>query len=269
MSRGWTYFRIPGTNPGMPTEQAISEVVPPLVEHLHAADPDGRWFFQRPAAEQAFGIGFHATEPVLDELERLIEVESTKHDLPALAQYLDGRSAEIARELSSASSEFALDLLRLADLDDAHEQLATAVRHLCCLVGLTPESDRHSFLFLSWEQAAGRLLPEQRLAVARRAEGEATPIVRDAAGTADVTEERVWQRYLATVREITDECRTDGELPTNYLLFEHTHLTHDRLGIPAETEALAAQVTRTALRGGDTPVDPDLMVRRPSRDVIA
>lgn len=274
MRRGWSSFHIPKTlttNPDVPTEQAISDLVPPLVDHLRAADPDGRWFFQRTPdeTERTFGLCFHSTEPVLGELEHLVEVESAKRDWAvgvrradsAPTQYPDGQCAEFAEDLSSASSDFALDLLRMGDLGDSDEQLFTAVRHLCCLVGMTPEADRHSFLFSCWEQAASGLDPAQRIELGRRADEDAVRIVRDAAGTPDEAQTRLWQHYLHAVRAITTECRRHEDLPTNYLLFDHAHLTHSRLGIPPATEALAARVTRTALRDGDSPVDPDLMVR--------
>ncbi|HEX5401275.1 MAG TPA: lantibiotic dehydratase C-terminal domain-containing protein [Pseudonocardiaceae bacterium] len=243
----------------MPTEQAISDLVPPLVDHLRAADPDGRWFFQRTPgkAERTLGICFHSTEPVLGELEHLVEVESAKHDWAvgmlraesAPMHDLDGPCGEFARDLSAASSDFALDLLRNSDLGDSDEQLSTTVRHLGCLVGMTPETDRNSFLFSCWQQAASGLEPAQRIELSRQADEQAARIVRAATADAD---SRLWDRYLHAVRGITAECRRREDLPTNYLLFDHAHLTHSRLGIPPATEALAARVTRTALR------DPEL-----------
>ncbi len=246
MSRYWLFCRLSGpewaqhpraATPGLPA------VVPGLVRALQDQDADSRWFFHPYGDRSTPGIGlwFHSTVPVLNALKDRLAADHPDWQ----TTYPGTLGPEIAEELSTASSELALDVARRGGLA-ADQQLALAVLHLRELVGLVPPADRQAFLFLCWQHWTDGLAPERRTELGRLACAGPVP------GLAESVTEQVqisWQHYLDTVRLTVAEQQLTGALPVNYLLFDHAHLTHRRLAITAEAEALAARLVREELSG--------------------
>jgi hypothetical protein len=254
---------------------ALPAVVRELVDQLRSADVDGRWFFQRLDGHPgpSLGLWFRSTTAVLHELEQKLRAESMKRDWPLTAdhyepqraKYASRRGVELATRLAAASSDFALDLLDGGEpLPDA--QLPLAVLHLEHLVELVPERDRRSFLFLCWQHWTAGMRPGQRIELGIHADCEAETVHR---AVADIRMREhlddSWQRYLRMIRGVTASRRPTDAPPMNYLLFDHAHLTHNRLGIPVAVEAQAARVLRAALGRGDAAPDPATSVTRSVR----
>jgi hypothetical protein len=249
MTREWFSFRLP-----RPTwsdhqypAQAISDVVPALVRHLRTVDPEGRWQFRRhpgPPGEE-LDVWFHTSPTVGDELAHQLHVQAARHDWPAspVRSRPDAPATGLLADLSMLSSDLALDLLADGDLGRAAQLDATS-RHLRFLTGLMPHCDRPAFLFLCWQQWSRELAPYERVELVRQA---AEPLYR-AAGTDRC--QHGWDRYFDEFSAALQGDSADPDLPVKYVLFDHAHLTHHRLGIAAGTEALAARVLRAALRGG-------------------
>lgn len=259
MTRAWLSFRLlrpAGMNHDDHTARAISDVVPALVRHLRSADADGRWQFRHTGERDCdLEISFHSTPAVIEELEHRLRLQSSKHDWPvSLVPALrrpgprDGAAeSSLAAQLSAASSDFALELLADGGLaPDDH--LNAAALNLRFLSGLLPAADRASFLFHGWQHWSRSLTPAQRIELGEQAAKEAEHIMR-------TTEQSVtqahwldpWQRYFRALESILDSQSSAAGTPINYLLFEHAHLTHNRLGVPAGVEAVAARALRTAL----------------------
>lgn len=232
--------------------QILSDVLPGLVRYFRSADPGGRWFFQR--FHNHLELWFCSAAAVRHELERRLAAEFSRHGWPMIMDCYESPSAHYIgtrdAELSSASSELALDLLNAGELrGDA--QLTMAVQHLCHIVELIPGGDRTAFLFFYWTYWANGMSPGQRIDLATRADRDYELILRAAAKTQLLSNTEVsWQRYLWVVRETILTRRPNDDIPANYLLFKHAHLTNNRLGIGVATEALAARALRTTLREG-------------------
>lgn len=244
--------------------QLLSDVLPGLVRYFRSADPGGRWFFQR--FHNHLELWFCSATAVRHELELRLAAECARRGWPMAMDHCGPQSECYAgtcdAELSLASSELALDLLNAGELrEDA--QLAMAVRHLRYIVELIPGGDRAAFLFFYWTYWASGMSPGQRIDLAKRADRESELILRAAtdiqllANTGDS-----WQRYLWAIRKAALARRPADGIPANYLLFKHAHLTHNRLGIGAAEEALAARVLRTMLSTGTA--GAELMTQPPN-----
>jgi hypothetical protein len=262
MTREWFSSRLPRPAWSEQQEypaQAILDVVPALVRHLRTADPEGRWHFWRhpePPGE-VLDVWFHTTPAVGDELAYRLHVQVTRHgwsadpvwnraSAPASGAH---RTTGLLADLSVLSCDFALDLLGDGDLDSA-AQLDAATRHLRFLSGLMPPADRPAFLFLCWQHWSRELTADQRVERGRQADQLAMELLHRAAGTAPWQQR--WDRYFDEFCAVLQGDSGDPDQPVKYVLFDHAHLTHNRLGIAADTEALAARAVRTALRSGGT-----------------
>lgn len=230
MRRDWFSFRI------LPTRTAV---VGELVDHLHAADPAARWLFRRPAGVAWLELSFHTVAGVGRELER--RVRHAGGDLGTVEPPA-GRAAGI----DHAASEFALALLRRGE-PEPDATLPVTVCHLARVLSLVPESAHADFLFLCWQRRIRPLGATQRVDLGIAADRMATTLAERLDG---VRPDHVWQRYARALRRILVEQPPTDLVPVNYLLFEHVHLTHDRLDIPVVVQALAVRALRTALTTG-------------------
>jgi hypothetical protein len=240
--------------------RGLSVMVSALVEHLRSVDAESLWAFQR--LDDHFGpnlgLWLYSRSDVLCELDRRLQVEAVKHDWPIVSEdyepqvskYLSSQALEVAAALSSASSDFALDLLHDGELL-GDVKLATAVLHLGQLVELIPDRDRAAFLFHCWQYRTTGLLPSKRIELAIQAERQNEKILRTAA---DIRWDRTlidsWEHYMKAIRAIIMDHSSNTGAPASYLLFDNAHLTHKRLGIGVAVEALAARIVRGALTAG-------------------
>ncbi len=244
--------------------RAMTEVVPALVSHLRSADAEGHWHFRREGGtlDAEVEVCFHATPSVIDELEHQLRLQIRQHDWPmhlpgprhsSAAPGSSGAASQapsVADRLSACSSDFALNVLANGGLAAA-ERLCAAAANLRFVTEIMPgaakPAERAAFLFLGWQQWSRELSPAKRLALGGQACEVAPAILSQAAETiADSRWNGLWQDYFAAVESILASGQSPG-LPVRYVLFEHAHLTHNRLGIPAATEALAARALREAL----------------------
>ncbi|MEU3569795.1 hypothetical protein AB0E96_15400 [Kitasatospora sp. NPDC036755] len=271
MSRIWFFCHLPGADPR--AAEGVSEsyaAIPALVDEVRRKDPGARWFFHRPADGDRWGGGlwFHAEEAALEAVSGAVPEAAPVRSGDAAGPVGAGLHRESGErpepprpafdgvhlddELAFRSGELALETLRHGPLDE-ERQLGFAVLHLGRLVELLPESERPAFLFLYWQERVGRLSREERLRAAERAD------VHGAALAAAATPEgfgnfRSGELAGTALRNYLDAARSAVEAPArpdapaNYLLFGHARHTHERMGIPASTDALAARALRTALR---------------------
>ena len=260
MTRKWLSCRLSGpewADPGSGQGPGLPALVSDLVSDLRQADAGGSWLFRRlrTGGDPELGIWFHATPGTLRELAECARAESAPRAARLTAEVSDehhaaGRDSfrtEAADALSIASSEFALDIIREGGFTP-ERQLSLAVLHLRRLVGLVPAGDRLAFLFLCWQHWTADLSAEERIGLGIQVSLGADAAL-EAAGEFRMSEaaDRSWQTYHRAVHALAAEQAEDDSAPINYLLFEHAHLTHSRLGIPAAVEALAARLVRAEL----------------------
>ncbi|MET9678278.1 hypothetical protein ABZY68_35090 [Streptomyces sp. NPDC006482] len=175
----------------------------------------------------------------------------TTHRTGLESGHLDPRDLEFSDDVALASSELALAVAAEPALaPDA--QLALAVWHLRHVVALIPEGSRRGFLFQCWQHWTESLTPDRRTALYDRTQAAGSALDDGPPAMGPAVEQR-WDAYLRTLRRSVGAWTEQGA-PVNYLLFDHAHLTHRRLRIPAVTEALAARTVRAAL----TPSGADL-----------
>ncbi|MFF7889738.1 lantibiotic dehydratase C-terminal domain-containing protein [Streptomyces sp. NPDC007896] len=225
--------------------------LPELIHPLRAAEDI--WFFD-PAADShgpGLELWFHAAP------ERLAEIRATLRADGALriadermterpSAYPGGRGVDLADELAALSSELAVALAASGALRPENG-LAWAVRHLRHLVDLVPQRERRAFLFLCWQHWTVALEPGHRVDLGVRARLEAESVTRDTAGRTTGPAAGPWGRYAGTTRAIALAPGFAADAPANFLLFEHAHRTHGRLGLPLAVEALAARIVRSEL----------------------
>ncbi|MDJ0346729.1 hypothetical protein QMK19_37505 [Streptomyces sp. H10-C2] len=240
-----------GVTPGVPS------TLPELVRGFRRADADSRWFFHRidqPAAP-GLALWFGGGTRVLREIEERIQGECAapgrpiefEHFPQMVTQHPHACDIEFTDDLATASSDLALELMQGSGYTP-DEQLALAILHLRHLVALVPERERRAFLFQCWQNWTEGLTPDQRTELSGQAELEESaallavlaPPMRNAVADR-------WYRYLVTLHRVTTGQWANEGAPVNYHLFDHAHLTHGRLGIPAVTEALAARLVRASL----------------------
>ncbi|MEU4564027.1 hypothetical protein AB0F72_37090 [Actinoplanes sp. NPDC023936] len=211
----------------------MSEKVFTFVNVLRLGDPDGNWVFE--GGDGYFDAWFNARLEVLHEISR--HAGETNFSAPP---------AEILAtvELSTLSSDLALDLLGGAGLGEP-ERFALAVVNLSEITALLPPAGRAGFLFQCWQHWAAPLTSVDRRQLISRATGDAVRLL-DAVGDRQwpATHITAWERYADALR------LTAGAGVAPYLLLDHAHRTHRRIGIDAATEALAAQTLRTVLEAG-------------------
>ena len=115
---------------------------------------------------------------------------------------------------------------------------------------LVPEAGRLPFLFQCWHHWAAALSAQARIKCGEDAPLWAGSVAPEQAWTGL---ERAWNSYQQAVRRIVGETRAGAAVPVNYLLFDHAHRTHARLGIRPAAEALAARVVRAEHAAGAAP----------------
>ncbi|MEU8236380.1 lantibiotic dehydratase C-terminal domain-containing protein [Actinoplanes sp. NPDC048967] len=256
VTRNWLYVRLRPAPPSGGEAHGMTGM-PALIDHLRSADPDGRWAFQRLIDHSGphVGVWLYSRAEVLHELGvRAGRLAPEPHpagpgqQTPLSARYLGDRAARTATDLSHLSSEFALDLLAAGELREG-EQLGLAVAHLAHLAQLVPARNRAAFLFQCWQFRAAELPGATRVALMTRARNEAGAVLATVTAQAMQPGHRaVWERYLDGLARLV---AVPGVLDAQaYVVFDHAHLTHNRLGIGSADEALAAQVVRTALLDG-------------------
>ena len=256
MERDWLSFRLlrpAGFDHDDHTARAVADVVPALVRHMRSADAEGRWHLGRTGGEPhgCLEVSFHSTPAVIDELEHRLHAQSAKHDwpmsliptAPAGSRFRAG--SDVAAHLAAASSDFALDLLASGLTERDH--LPAAVLHLRFVSDLLPAAERTAFLFHGWQLWSRPLSPDQRMDLVEQSGqlGHLTGLLAPTQWRADWREP--WARHLRVLSSIVDTHAAAVGGALTYLLFEHAHLTHNRLGIPVAVEAVAARALRTAL----------------------
>ncbi|GGT59529.1 lantibiotic dehydratase C-terminal domain-containing protein [Streptomyces purpureus] len=254
MTRNWLYCRLSG-QAWADQGAALTPRLPAAVAGALAPVLNGRaghWFFHplreasgTPGTELWLDADASITQDVLTAL--LAEADRTGS---RMFHRYEERAAAFTDELSMRSSAFALAVAEAGGLPVA-DRLTLAVLHLRHVAALVPSADRAAFLFLCWQHWAAGIDPDQRLALGRRATADGAALLELATAlpvslvggrrTADT-----WRGYLRTLDTAVSDQEVSCELPGTYLLFEHAHLTHRRLGISREAEALAALVLRTA-----------------------
>jgi hypothetical protein len=211
-----------------------------LIGKVRAADPGCCWFFEPAAPSGTEGIGIW--------VESVPEVMRLAGFRPGTRQIcypgLSGR--DVRDELSAASSDFALRLLT-AGTCAQRTPTALAVAHMRIIAWLVPEAGRLPFLFQCWHHWAAALSPQARIECGEDARLWVGSVAPERAWTGL---EPAWNSYQQAVRRIIGETRTGAAAPVNYLLFDHAHRTHARLGIRPAAEALAARVVRAEHAAG-------------------
>jgi hypothetical protein len=229
-------------------------------------DADAEWHFRRlPAPDSCLELCFRshpaAIAAIEDSLRRrcvergwqLRERDGDVHGTPwERCAGVSHAEARLAGALSVLSSDLALELLATGGFDAA-EQVGVAALHLRLLTGLVPPHDRLAFLFQCWQHSGRSLAPSVRVELVKRAD----EITQDIAGTTArlATASRyghLWGWYGRSLLARWERHRSDGDVPRAYVLFQHAYLTHNRLGICPEEEAIAAMALRSAMADAGT-----------------
>lgn len=223
---------------------------------MRTADPELRWFFERVEADgphlvlwtftaQEIRTTAQRDEPAPGPVEFAPCASS-----PPTAVALSERAVEIAE----ASSAFALEALRASPTDELR-----TISHLTDISERVPAEERSQFLFQCWLSWSADLSPEQRIELVDHGQRSAEELLRS---SPVITAAR--PDYLRAL-----DAPTDGEVPRNYLLFDHAGRMLRRLGSDAATSALAALVLRTGYRTCLQPVPaPHSSGHRPSEELV-
>ncbi|GAA1542902.1 hypothetical protein GCM10009730_59930 [Streptomyces albidochromogenes] len=264
MTHRWIHARVSaphGTGSGGITRPEPPESLLELVRDMRAADGRSRWFLHwtELGKNPEIGLWASSTQPVLREVEsRLLKEVSPYGKAPVVEELREpvphhplACDIEFHDDVAMASSELALAVARepVAPYD---AQLIFTIWHLRHVVALIPEAARKGFLFQCWQHWTEGLTPAQRTELRDRGGPAAGALAEGLPAMSGETARR-WDDYLRTLRRTANSWAAEGA-PVNYLLFDHAHLTHRRLRIPAVTEALAARTVRAVLgaSGADT-----------------
>lgn len=252
MIHDWLYCRLPDqtwAGQGPPPSPRLPAGVREALA-LARSDPDARWFFQplRDGSGPGTELWLTAGRPFTRTVQAALLTEAARTG-SRLLHRPERRAPECTDELSARSSELALAVATAGGLP-ARDRFALAVRHLRHAAALVPDADRSAFLFLCWQHWAGRIDAGRRLLLGRQAAAPDADLLPDALDDNPLTGldpalAGPWERYLDALDALAGHAATGG-LPGNYLLFEQIHLTHLRLGVPPEAEALAALAIRNA-----------------------
>ncbi|MFF4754508.1 lantibiotic dehydratase C-terminal domain-containing protein [Streptomyces sp. NPDC002514] len=280
MTRNWLFVRLlehPASAPG--AERALfPSLVSELVDQVRSADTDARWYFEplegRPGPH--LGLWLFSRPGILQDARRDLDRAAAErgrsvvwdHYEPPMSKYLDHATVDLAARLATASSDLTLGLLRARSACGPLESvsgISVPFLHLAQLTELLAPEEGVPFLFQCWQHWSNELPAQRRaeLSVLRRPALERA--LRQLAGLRWAGAEYAghWERYALTVRSLVEGCTTTA--PVSYLLFDHAHLTHRRLGVDVADEALAAHALRTALRTGVALPEPvsALLARTP------
>jgi hypothetical protein len=253
LPREWLYCRLSGTG--------LSEL-PELIDPLRAAEDI--WFFDPPADSHGPGLDlwFHAAPERLGEILAALRADgavriTAERMTERPSAYPGARGVDLADELAAVSSELAVGLTAGGE-PRPENGLTWAVRHLQHLVDLVPQRERRAFLFHCWQHWTIPLEPAHRIDLGVQAEIEAESVTRDTADPMTGPAAGPWGRYTEATRAIVPATGFTAGVPVNFLLFEHAHRTHGRLGLPLAVEALAARIVRAELDATGAPVAPAL-----------
>jgi hypothetical protein len=266
MSRTWLRVRLlppQQTGPRARHAHRIAELAPALICRLRSMDADAEWHFQHlPASDPRLELCFRshpaAIAAIADALRlrcaergwQLDERDGEMHGTPVWerAAGVSHAEAQLAGALSVLSSDLALELLATGGFEAA-EQVGVAALHLRLVTGLVPPHDRLAFLFQYWRHSGRSLAPSVRVELG----GRAHEIAPDVASTTTrlATAARyghLWGWYGRSLLARWERYRSGGDAPPRaYVLFQHACLTHNRLGISPEEEAVAAMALRSAM----------------------
>ncbi|WP_175408299.1 lantibiotic dehydratase C-terminal domain-containing protein [Streptomyces sp. TRM64462] len=260
MTRNWLFCRLPG-QAWADQDTAVAPRLPAaVVKALEAIRTDSSgtpWFF-RPSVPGGGGtelwVGADDERLTRDVVAALL-AEADRTGSRMFHRY-ERRAPACCDDLAQASSELALAFAAAGGLS-VPDRLALAVLHLSHVASLVPEADRSAFLFLCWQHWAGRIAPDRRLDLGRQAAERGTELLIAASEAAmDGPTAEAWQRYLRALAAVGERAAGEG-LPGNYVLFEQVHLTHQRLGVPHEAEALAALTVRNTPAGVPAATRPE------------
>jgi hypothetical protein len=239
VARQWTVLRVVGSERTPPWHAVAA-----LVARLRAADSGALWSFQRDRS--CIAVSWCASPELsallTDELTVAVgelgwSVVGDTYEGPT-AKYGSAGLLDTATVLADISSDLALACAQRCLSDET----VLAVAHLSRLIELVDESARAGLLFQCWEHWSRELEPRRRREVADLAVSRAPGIVRDACSAFGRSVD--WDGYLSAVADAVA-----GQAGP-YLLFDHAHLTHQRLGIGVAAEAFAARVVRIGLGVG-------------------
>lgn len=218
-----------------------------------------RWFFDR--LDDGFLLWLRTDAWNRHEIVRRFRSAAADRGLrvelrpavPPTARFTDPRDRRHAEELALVSSELALDLCRAGE---PAAGLPAAMLHLWSLLGGVDDRSRAFFLFSLWEHWTRRMRPHQRVALAARAAdpgpaGALLPGHRIPAA---------WHHQLRVVARVA---RDAGTTPVNYLLYEHAKTGAARLGLPADSLALAAAMLRGGVLAGTVTAHPAVRAPEP------
>ncbi|GAA5214956.1 hypothetical protein [Streptomyces thinghirensis] len=243
----WFFCRLPEA--GSPE---LSELIRPFrtADGIWFFDPvtdaSGRgvelWFRAAPGEIAAFRAALHTGGGLRVAEERIAERPPV---------HPGGRGLDIADELAAASSELALSLAAVG-APSPQDGPDWAVRHLRHIVGLVPQRERRAFLFACWQHWTTALKPAHRVDLGLQAEIAAASATPDVTGPAADP----WVRYTTATRAVACAPGFTANAPGNYLLFDHAHRTHGRLGLSLAVEALAVRIVRAEYDATGAPVTP-------------
>ncbi|TWP46941.1 hypothetical protein FKR81_33325 [Lentzea tibetensis] len=234
MARKWSCVRLSApkhVDSQQHVTNLLSTVVPRLRACLRNADRTARWSFERRHDRDGehLLLCFLTGPRAHDALSWLLPDQDVSQVAEPHQEHEHG-----CEQLAHASSDLAVDIGAMNDW------LPFAYFHLCELVELVHPADRGQFLFLCWQRWTAAFLPEHRVKLLGAADAWVPPATdqRHLTGAAGES----WTAYLHAVRRAC----ADSVHP-HYLLYEHLHSTHARLGIDLASQALAARSTRTWL----------------------
>ncbi|GAA1959304.1 hypothetical protein [Amycolatopsis minnesotensis] len=229
---------------------------------LRRADPAGTWSFRHLAerGNPAVGIWFRTTAGVHAELDGILRTRAGHHGLrvsgdePVPVSWPGIRGAALAEQVGTASSDFALALAGRTGRGTGDEQLPLALLLLGRLLDLVDPLSRPDFLFLCWRHGITGLSPRGRVELAARTDARAEASMRTAAALHLGPAAGPWEHYAGVLRHTAVDRRPADNAPANYLLFQHSWLTHNRIGVPPPVTAGAARVLRSAILAAPEPV---------------
>lgn len=251
MERVWLSFPLELPATVGHTHRDVPAVLRSVAGDLRTADPEGRWHFERSNGDAGdrVDIRVHTTPSVGDLLGYRLRREAGRHGWTVaspspLRPFPHSPTGPVAADLAAASSEFAAGLLSLAL--DTRDHLPVAALHLRLVTGILPPEAGGAVLFHGWHLWSRALSPGHRRALVDQADQAGQ--LADLRSPADWRPDgiAIWDGYRETLVEVLDRHADATADIRPYLLFDHAHRTHNRLGIPTATQAVAARAVRAA-----------------------
>lgn len=257
MAREWSCLRLSARQQADDDArlERVAEGMRYIAHIVSTHEPGVHWSFCQ-LGDGSFALWLNAAREDLDHVAAEARkaavaagcVAEHYDDAELSRRYSSCHTSEPARKLSAVSSEFALTALTDGGLPESR-WLPLAVAHMRQVSGLIPDTDRGGFLFSCWTDWTYGTTPEQRVALAEWVAALSTTPEWSAEMGWSAELRAAWRRYLDTLRVTAIDPDAAGS-PINYLLFEHAHLLHNRLGISRGSEALAARIVRSSVLSG-------------------